>query len=232
MSSPIPANAASSGIVTDNNTGERHIPASKRPDGSTRREIRIRPGYRPPEDVEVYKNRTAEAWKTRGSGGVPGAETLTEGGKAAAAAASASSTKNAKRREARKRAKAAEAEGDGAGTEDNDGEDDVEAAQARKTNTEPAGADATAKDNEAKPVDIRDAEQIERDKKARKLRKKLREARELQEKKEKGEGLLQEQFEKVIKINELIRDLDKLGIDSNGESKRGVQAEEAGVTEG
>ena len=62
--------------ITTSATGERHIPASTRADGSVRKEIRVRPGYRPPEDVEVYKNRTAEAWKNRGKGGVPGAEDL------------------------------------------------------------------------------------------------------------------------------------------------------------
>ncbi|KAI4142102.1 MAG: hypothetical protein LQ340_007438, partial [Diploschistes diacapsis] len=74
--SNLPPSSSSSGIITTP-TGTRHIPSSLRADGSTRREIRIRPGYRPPEDVELYKNRTAEAWKTRGQNsgsGVPGAE--------------------------------------------------------------------------------------------------------------------------------------------------------------
>jgi hypothetical protein len=33
---------------------------------SKRKEIRVRPGYKPPEDVELYKNRAAAAWKNRG----------------------------------------------------------------------------------------------------------------------------------------------------------------------
>jgi hypothetical protein len=36
--------------------------------------VEVRPGYKPPEDVELYKNRAAAAWKNRGKGGVPGAE--------------------------------------------------------------------------------------------------------------------------------------------------------------
>src|SRR5271168_2081057 len=91
-----------SGII-ETTDGERHIPSSIRADGTKRKEIKIRPGYKPPEDVEVYKNRTADAFKNRGSGGVPGAEGLKED-----ASAAASSNKNAKRREARKKAKAAE----------------------------------------------------------------------------------------------------------------------------
>ena len=53
----------------------------------------------------------------------------------------------------------------------------------------------------------------------RNLKKKLRQARELREKKDSGESLLPEQFEKVIKIKELIRQLDALGYDAEGESK-------------
>lgn len=168
-----------SGIITSTD-GERHIPASVRPDGSTRKEIKIRPGYKPPEDVEVYKNRTAAAWKTRGAGaGVPGAAAVDQDDR------KSPSNKNAKRREARKRAKAAE---DGRRKQEND--------------------TGEALDPEA-----------EKEKQARNLRKKLRQARELREKKEKGENLLPEQFAKVIKISELIRQLDSLGFDTEGERK-------------
>lgn len=38
-------------------------------------------------------------------------------------------------------------------------------------------------------------------------------------KKDGGEGLLPEQIAKVIKINELIRELDALGFDADGEPK-------------
>ena len=61
--------------------------------------------------------------------------------------------------------------------------------------------------------------QTEKEKEAKKLAKKLRQARELKDKKEKGDTLLPEQFEKVIRINELIRQLDGLGFDANGEKK-------------
>merc|ERR1712000_382324 len=103
---PTPSKA---GIVETN--GERHIPSSLRPDGSKRKEIKIRPGYRPPEDVEVYKNRTAEAFRERGKRiGIPGAAGLQEENPPAGSSdqGSAASNKNAKRREARKKAKAAE----------------------------------------------------------------------------------------------------------------------------
>lgn len=171
-------------------TGESIIPSSTRADGSVRKAIKVKPGYRPPEDVEVYKNRSAESWKNRGKGGVPGAAAAHEGEEKTAPHKAAA---NAKRREREKAKKAAD--------------------QAAADNT--AKEDAAAMVKVIEPVDP----EVEKAKEARKLAKKLRQARELKEKKESGSALLPEQFEKVIKINELIRQLDKLGFDHEGEKK-------------
>jgi partner of Y14 and mago protein len=181
------------GIATSA-TGERHIPASVRPDGSVRKEIRVRPGYRPPEDVELYKNRTAEGFRNRAKAGIPGAEPAKP--QDASAKAGPAANKNAKRREARKKA---------AGATD----EIVETKPAEKA----APAEAT---EPVKPVDP----EAEKEKEAKKLVKKLRQARELKDKKEKGDALLPEQFEKVIRINELIRQLESLGFDAQGEKKK------------
>lgn len=194
-----------SGIITSE-SGDRRIPSSTRADGTKRKEIKIRPGYKPPEDVEVYKNRTADAWKTRGAGGVPGAAavgTEKDGDNKA-------SNKNAKRREARKKAK---------GTDDGKNTNGTEA-RPSVTGTADNTGGALSKDNwrasnKAEEVDLEE----EKEKQARNLKKKLRQARELREKREQGENLLPEQFEKVIKINELIRQLDSLGFDAEGEPK-------------
>jgi partner of Y14 and mago protein len=183
-----------SGITTDA-SGQRLIPASVRSDGSMRREIRIRPGYRPPEDVEVYKNRTAEAWRTRGSGGVPGAEPAAAEDEGAAKDGQGKS-RNAKRRAAKRRA--AEAAG-------NDGDNEEGGAAAGDKGK--AAAAAATEETEAE-ADAREA---------KKLAKKLRQARELKDKKDKGAALLPEQFEKVIRISELIRQLEVLGFDADGE---------------
>lgn len=207
---PQPTN---SGIVTDE-SGERHIPESVRADGSVRKAIKIRPGYRPAEDVQVYKNRTAETFRNRYKGGVIGAETADDDKSAAPAAAatttngtsssssSAAANKNAKRREARKKAKAAETTtadgGEDKAKEGRDGDDGA-------TQKDAEGAAATV-DSDA-----------ERKKKARNLTKKLKQAKELKSKKDDGQSLLPEQFAKVIKINELVRELAALGFDSEGE---------------
>ncbi|KAJ6445705.1 3-beta hydroxysteroid dehydrogenase/isomerase [Purpureocillium lavendulum] len=194
----MPSESTNAGIVTDKSSGERQIPESVRADGSTRKAIKIRPGYRPPEDVEVYKNRTAEAFRDRGKRiGIPGAAGLKDDEQPEQSAAA---NKNAKRREARKKAKAA-TEGGGEG----------EAAPAANRDNSSAEAQIPKKDE----VDS----ELEREKKARNLKKKLKQAKELQNKKEGGETLLPEQIAKVIKIKELIRELDALGFDADGEPR-------------
>lgn len=187
-----------SGIVTDD-TGDRHIPESVRADGSTRKAIKIRPGYRPPEDVEVYKNRTAEAFRERGKRiGIPGAAGL-KSEEQSTSAASSSNNKNAKRREARRKAKAT----DGANDDDK----------------EEKPAEHPEKSDEVDP-------QAEKEKKARNLKKKLKQAKDLQSKKDGGESLLPEQIAKVIKINELVRELEALGFDADGEPKSVPKSED------
>ncbi|RDA93086.1 hypothetical protein CP533_4065 [Ophiocordyceps camponoti-saundersi (nom. inval.)] len=190
MASPTTTNA---GIVTDADSGQRQIPESVRADGSTRKAIKIRPGYRPPEDVEVYKNRTAEAFRDRGKKiGIPGAAELQND---QAESLSSKSNKNAKRREARKKAAKNAAIGN-----DEDSGQGMQEAQLPQTK-EP------------------DDPQVEREKKARSLKKKLKQAKELQSKKDDGETLLPEQIAKVIKINELVRELAALGFDVDDDSK-------------
>ncbi|KKK25911.1 RNA binding protein [Aspergillus rambellii] len=204
-----PSAVSSSGITVDAVTGERYIPSSVRADGSKRREIRVRPGYRPPEDVELYKNRAAEAWKNRGkTGGVPGAEGLKE--PEPTKPSSAASNKNAKRREAKKKAKGTP---DGAVAGANG--KDISQIDNWRASSSPPGDKKPAEGPEAPAAEV-DLE-AEREKKARNLKKKLRQARDLNDKKNQGEALLPEQLEKVIKIQELVRQLEALGFDGNGE---------------
>src|SRR5690606_34213677 len=110
------------------------------------------------------------------------------------AQASAAANKNAKRKEARKKAKAAAS-------------DDVDDAKV-------AAPPADTKEG-AEEVDP----EVERQKKARNIKKKLKQAKDLKSKKEGGETLLPEQIAKVIKINELVRELAALGFDAEGEPK-------------
>lgn len=211
------------GITTDAATGERYIPSSVRADGSKRREIRVRPGYKPPEDVELYKNRAAAAWKNRGKGGVPGAEPVSSGdnkptGMPIVDDISTASNKNAKRREARRKAK--ESEETSSPAEKKGSDSDNWRVPGPKKDEKPAQQPAE------EPVDV----QAENEKKARNLKKKLRQARDLRDKKNLGEALLPEQLEKIIKINELVRQLESLGFDTNGdtfEEPKGEKKDEA-----
>ena len=210
----VSTSGTSSGITTTE-SGDRHIPASVRADGSTRKEIKIRPGYKPPEDVEVYKNRTAEAWKSRGTGGVPGAASVEP-----EAETKSSNTKNAKRREARRKAKAAEEEADGEAdssasiAKDGPPKEAVPSTKSTAHEKDKGRQDDVVKE-ESQPPDL----EADKEKQVRNLKKKLRQARDLSAKKDKGENLLPEQFEKVIKMNELIRQLDNLGFDMEGQPK-------------
>ncbi|KAH7358773.1 putative RNA binding protein Pym [Plectosphaerella cucumerina] len=182
------AQPSNAGIITDN-SGDRFIPESQRADGTTRKAIKIRPGFRPDEDIELYRSRGTEAKnRPRVIPGAAAAITETD---------TAASNKNAKRREARKKAKEAA-----------DGDD------AEKPAVASSAAPATAAE-ETEEVDP----EVEKAKKARALKKKLRQAKELQTKKEGGGSLLPEQIAKVIKINELIRELEALGFDADGEPK-------------
>ncbi|KAB8249845.1 hypothetical protein BDV35DRAFT_122691 [Aspergillus flavus] len=212
--SPTAMASTNSGITTDAATGERYIPSSVRADGSKRREIRVRPGYRPPEDVELYKNRAAQAWKNRGNTGVPGAESLKNENESPAKTGTAASNKNAKRREAKKKAKAAQ-EGTGTTEGKNVNEIDNWRAPASGADKKQSNGPDKATGGSEETVDL----EAENEKKARNLKKKLRQARDLRDKKNQGEALLPEQLEKVIKIQELIRQLDALGFDSNGDKK-------------
>jgi partner of Y14 and mago len=194
-----PKSATTNSGIRKLSTGESVIPSSTRADGSVRKEIKVKPGYKPPEDVEVYKNRTAEAWKNRGKGGVPGATPVAEPPSSAAA------NKNAKRREARKRAAAAAADG-------TTGDDVAEATPAMNGDVIETAGECPDKHQSIDP-------EAEKAKEARKLAKKLRQARDLKQKKDEGGSLLPEQLEKATKINELIRQLDSLGFDAEGEKR-------------
>jgi partner of Y14 and mago len=210
---PPPAqNPSKSGIVTKS-TGDRVIPGSVRADGSVRKEVKIRPGYIPPEDVEVYKNRTAEAFKNRGKTGVPGADPV---GEKQAEGASAASNKNAKRREARKKAAAAKADAESKG-----GDDGIEGEESKILGGDAYNVKEIKTKNDSTPAPHGGANLEElKAKEAKKIAKKLRQAKELKEKEAKGDKLLPEQAAKVVKIDELIRELEQLGFNAEGEREK------------
>jgi len=207
-----------SGIKTTSD-GTSIIPSSKRADGSTRKEIRVRPGYKPPEDVETYKNRSAESWKNRGAGGVPGADPVTSGN-------AEHKSKNAKRREAARRK-----------AQENGGEAAEMQLTAAMEGHSLNGEEITKEDWRTpgklaeNPQTVVD-EEAEKQKKIRNLLKKLKAVRELKEKKANGEKLSHDQIMKMAKEPELARDLQKLEYEgpelkeTNRDGPEGVGAQE------
>lgn len=191
--------------------GRQIIPSSIRADGSARREILVRPGYRPPEDVEVYKNRNAEAWKNRGSGGVPGAA-LVE--KKPDATQTRASLKNA-RRSANKKTRENDTKGSEA-KEHGKKESEAKENEPRENEAKEGGPASrpeppAAQEPEAPASSVKAVDGKERLAKA--VRKKIRQANELKTRQDAGETLLPEQLEKVIKINELVGQLSALGFE-------------------
>lgn len=170
---------ASSGIQTSTD-GQAFIPSSRRADGTTRKEIKIRPGYKPPEDVETYKSRNGEGWRSKGGRGVPGADDPIEQHEADG------KSKNAKRREAARRKKESEGQ---------QGLDEV---------------DAALGEMQLQTGQNENDQEAERQKKIRNQIKKFRAVKELKTRKAAGEKLSADQLIKIAKEQEIVRDLVKL----------------------
>jgi len=178
--------------------GSSYIPSSKRADGSTRKEIKVKPGYRPPEDVETYKNRSAEAWKNRGTGGVPGADAV-----AVNKDDGQSKSKNAKRREAARKKTVT----------DDTAEEEVISAMQKTNLSEVDKLKENWRDSPKPQVNDEATQQEDIQKKIRNQLKKLKAVKELREKRAAGEKLSPDQIMKLGKEGELLRDLRKLGYD-------------------
>ncbi|KAK5078384.1 hypothetical protein LTR64_003205 [Lithohypha guttulata] len=196
----------SSGIQTSVD-GQAFIPSSRRPDGTTRKEIKVRPGYKPPEDVETYKSRTTEH-RRQNANRIPGVDDDDQ----KIPRVDETKNRNAKRREAARKKK------------DDDSGQDVgglqTAAPTSDTKNQTADLDTTSA-----TVDIQlpaiDQDQ-ERQKKIRNNLKKLRAVHELKTKKATGEKLSTDQMMKISKEQEIVRDLLKL--DYSGEELENLSA--------
>ncbi|KAK6340564.1 hypothetical protein TWF696_008891 [Orbilia brochopaga] len=179
-------------------SGSRVIPASVRADGSTRPERRVKPGFTPAEDIVRYQNKTAEAFRNRP---IPGSAEVAE------------EKAPAKKKRSRKKKTAAAAGGDEAG-DDKDGDGEVEKGEGEgeSETTAPAASADVAKEagTATQPTGV------DTEKKAKALQKKIRQAQELKLRKDNGEKLLPEQLDKALRLDELIRDLEKLGVKHEG----------------
>ncbi|KAF9131170.1 hypothetical protein BGW39_002140 [Mortierella sp. 14UC] len=170
---------------------ERVIPMTRRPDGTFRKERKIRPGYTPPEDVAKYTNRVLESAR-------PATPTTPSPSTAAADNTPKSKTqlKNDKRKAKRKEeAVAAELAG-------------YPTASPTPIAT-PIAAAATANSNVATENSTA-TEHVDPEKKLRALSKKLRQIEQLKERQAKGETMLPEQIEKIDKMDDLVAQIAEL----------------------
>ncbi|KAL5508143.1 hypothetical protein ACEPAH_5761 [Sanghuangporus vaninii] len=143
MSKPdISPKTSTAGIAVDPKTLERVIPESKRPDGSVRKQLRVRPGFTPQEDVSRFRG-TRQQQHDRNQlpkGHILGwiAPSSSEQ-KPTAAAAAAGMTKSAAKNAKRKAKKQAEKEKAirEAWDEDSEGEKEKAGAKAKGS---PSGA--------------------------------------------------------------------------------------------
>ncbi|KAI8998125.1 hypothetical protein BC832DRAFT_244239 [Gaertneriomyces semiglobifer] len=164
-------------------TATSTIPASRRADGTLRKERKVRPGYVPPEDVKRYTNAKVESMKLP-EGYVPGLGVVE---KKEGAAGSKSAKKNAKRKEKKTTADA--------GSGQTPVKPVVEEEQLRNgkpTETAPSG------------------QQPDNEKRLKNLRKKLRQIDDIQAKLDKGNELLPEQREKLQSRSDVEKEIHEI----------------------
>jgi len=109
---PINPDKTAAGIAVDPRTLERVIPESKRPDGSVRKQIKIRPGFTPQEDVRRFRG-TKQAQMDATSlpkGHIIGWSPPSSAQSKPGAATTAAPNKNAKKRQQQKARRAANAD--------------------------------------------------------------------------------------------------------------------------
>lgn len=224
---------ANSGIVTDIDSGTREIPESVRADGSTRKAIKIRPGFRPAEDVELYRSRHVVARNRQA--GIPGATPEPETHRSAYYPSRSAESRSPAPRSPAARSPAPSRPGI-TGSWRTPTVPGAEAAVPNPTTYTPATTLFSANVKNAKRREARrrasesraeeeppkkaqhESElehepepEIDHEKKARGLKKKIKQAQDLKIKQDNGEALLPEQATKVSKIDELIAELDSLG---------------------
>lgn len=167
------------------------IPASRRPDGTWRKERRVKAGYTPPDEVEKYESKgkrflNNQASSVPGLAPVPGAPEQKK-----------AMSKNQKKNERRKQKRKEEG-------------DSNERPTQKQTETV---AKEVAK--EISNIDLNKTNDTTNDnsdilKKIKNVRKKLKQCDQILEKKNKGETLEKEQIEKLGKRDEFQEELDDL----------------------
>lgn len=177
-----------------NESGQTVIPGSRRPDGTYRKDVRVKAGYVPQDEQPTYQSR-GTIFK-QGVPRVPGMDDSEVKSLKASA-----KTKAAKKNEKRKQKKTSEGAPDGTTSGRKSGED---VAQQFQT-LELAG---DQKEGEAAENEASSSSPLER--KAKTLRKKIKQAEVLTDRRQAGEKLTEQEAEKVQKAATWKSELEEL----------------------
>ncbi|KAG0037130.1 hypothetical protein BGZ82_003087 [Podila clonocystis] len=177
----MPTESSIAGISGD--ADARVIPMTRRPDGTFRKERKVRPGYTPPEDVVRYSNRVLDSARPAVVVAQPTQPATPK---------SKTQKKNDKRKAKRKE--------DG----DSDTQDTQTTDHAQTTPTPSSAPGESKPETKEEPVDT--------EKKLRALNKKLRQIEQLKERQDRGETMLPEQTDKISKMDDLIAQIQELSL--------------------
>ncbi|KAH8917204.1 hypothetical protein BT69DRAFT_1257438 [Atractiella rhizophila] len=196
---PIQGEKSLSGATTNLN-GDRVVASSRRPDGTYRKELKIRPGFMATEDVAKFRSARQQDIDARqnAKGRVPGMVPGAGGTTKVQVTLEGSAKKNQKRKEKRKEKK---------DEEDVPDAWDEEETETKKTEEKPA-VDVTKEDKTESGDKEETKDDIEKRLKA--IRKKLRQASQLKDSQNSGTQLLPEQQAKVDQLADFQDELELL----------------------
>ncbi|GAA5887609.1 hypothetical protein JCM16303_001446 [Sporobolomyces ruberrimus] len=198
--------------ISKNADGQRIIAATRRPDGTFRQEIKIRPGYTPQEDVSLFRStKQVEMDQHRArKGTVPGLKPNAMVQDALRGATTTSGSKSAKKNAKRKEKRNEVAEG-GETKESWDDDDEEESGKKgdeveRPTTTTPVAPPVPAASMSAEESSTTE----DPAKRLRNLRKKLKQTQQLKEKQDGGATLGSAEQDKVDAMKALEDEIAKL----------------------
>jgi len=152
---PLYPETTPSGIAVDPGSLERVIPESRRPDGSTRKELKIRPGFTPQEDVTRFRGTKQQEMDTRAlpKGHIIGWTAPAPATNNAAGKSSGTMSKSQKKNEKRKGKKKADIAKKIQENWEDDDEDEIKPTSKPNVTTESSNGTDSAADEVAKELE-------------------------------------------------------------------------------